>query len=449
MIRSLKSVALVCKSWHAVAYPLLYRDTIFRRVGQVVAFARTLRSSQGTFSPYVCSVIVTCGVPNSWIRVTRQSLEYIVASCPNLKSLSFRQVYIDSIDIPTPLPVLYTDLAPLAIPNNITHVGLFDERRFLQMEMPSFLSLAHMLSWCTHLVSLSIPTCSLPTHADTDLILHFPQLEKLSIWSFFGSNSASNNLPLAWDMPRLSALRFRPALLPSQVPSAALANFCRKHARTITHLDFGGEIAFTPKLETLDLQTAAACLCDNLSHLVLRVSETEEHSLEDVWDHLKQSPLWFKEIDLVDIIDEDLMDLEPEFLRDVTRGSAWRQVRHLDMGLLTWVPELPYLFPASNQSTAGPRLMDCYGLKIRETADRLVLEVESWEDALTGSTQSGNETIFDDGDDGESSSGDSEYQSSDSELEEDYITDEYVTDEELGELTEEEALDIYSSTLDL
>lgn len=63
MIRTLKSVALVCKSWHAAVLPLLYRNVVLRRVGQIAAFARTIRSAPRTIAPYVRSLTLCSGTP--------------------------------------------------------------------------------------------------------------------------------------------------------------------------------------------------------------------------------------------------------------------------------------------------------------------------------------------------------------------------------------------------
>ncbi|EKM57721.1 uncharacterized protein PHACADRAFT_206600 [Phanerochaete carnosa HHB-10118-sp] len=289
MIRSMKSIMLVCKSWHTAAYPLLYRDIVLRRVGQVAAFARTLRSSPGTFAYYVRSVTITCGIPDSWKRVTGQSLAYIAQQCPNLTSLSFRAVFVDrDPEAHTPLQVLHTGLTPLTVPNNITHLGLFDERQFSKEYKPPFSSLTPLLSWCAHLISLSISASSLPLPGD-DLVFQFSQLETLSIWSYRESGDNVENLPLSWDMPKLSALRLKPAVCFNQTSGARLASFCRKYAHTLTHLDFGGDRDFALSLETLDQQSTAASLCPNLRHLVLRVSECHTYSLEEVWYRMKQS----------------------------------------------------------------------------------------------------------------------------------------------------------------
>lgn len=88
-LATLKSITLVSKTWHSVAFPLFYRDIVLRRVGQVVAFARTIRSSPETFGPLVHTLVVSCEVPDSYLRVTRESFAYILAECPNLKDISF------------------------------------------------------------------------------------------------------------------------------------------------------------------------------------------------------------------------------------------------------------------------------------------------------------------------------------------------------------------------
>jgi len=59
-----KSLVLVCQQWREAVLPFLYRNVVLRRVGQVVAFARTLQSSSLVVAPLVHSVSFTLFVPN-------------------------------------------------------------------------------------------------------------------------------------------------------------------------------------------------------------------------------------------------------------------------------------------------------------------------------------------------------------------------------------------------
>lgn len=92
-IAALKSLPLVCKAWHAVAFPLLYRNVVIRRVGQLPAFARTIRSSPQTFACHVRPLVVSCHVPEAYVAVIRQSLADVFALCPNLDSVSFQSFF--------------------------------------------------------------------------------------------------------------------------------------------------------------------------------------------------------------------------------------------------------------------------------------------------------------------------------------------------------------------
>ncbi|GJE85385.1 hypothetical protein PsYK624_014640 [Phanerochaete sordida] len=457
MIRDLKSVTLVCKSWHAAAYPLLYRDVHLREVGQILSFASTLRSAPQTFSPYVRSVMVTCFIPQRWTRVTRQSLTSILQQCPNLNAFVFRPVYHERAYSPsTPLPVLYRNLSPLTIPHNVEHLGLFDERHLYaaswQDFCTSFSSLALMLSWCSHLTSLSISSRSLPETDDT-LTLHFPRLETLSIWSYGSGEGASKNLPLLWEIPKLASLRFRPALGCVGDLGVRLASFCARYAGTLRELDFGGDILCSLTLSSLGHQLHAASLCPHLEHLILCISGASHFPRpvvprEEVWAVVKASSIWDMPLALVEVTIKPDEDRESCPLGDLVRGSAWKRVRFLEIALLTWIPDLPYLFPVSDEALVEPRVMDCYGLKIEESADCLALVDENWGRPSGSATTDVEDGESHDGSD--SNTSDSSYQY-ESDVSEDFVTDEGESDvesEELEDLTEEQALAVYAGIVD-
>ena len=53
-------------------------------------------------------------------------------------------------------------------------------------------------------------------------------------------------------------------------------------------------------------------------------------------------------------------------------GSAWKNVRYLNMDALCLIPDIPYLFPP----VEGPKdrsVLDCYGLKLVDSGDVLCL----------------------------------------------------------------------------
>ena len=265
-LRTIKSIALVSKAWHAVALPLLYRHVVLRRVGQIIAFARTIRSSPDTFARHVRAVVVACEVPTDLVRVTRQSLAYIFELCRNLRSLSFQAAF--------PLvPVLrFTSTAKgsslhgtLQLPTTITQLHIYDdeyaEGRGWKYPLQSVLSRITPLN---NLVSLTIYT--LAESSSVHHSVQFPNLETLCLrTTIFGSY-----LPVHWEMPKLKSLRFRPMVTISQISRTTLTEFMQRHGEGILNLDFGGSQDSRCVEGTLEAQMHAASLCPRLDHFVIQ-----------------------------------------------------------------------------------------------------------------------------------------------------------------------------------
>lgn len=89
-IRTWKAVALVSRRWNLLANPYLYRYVGLRRVGQLLALVRTLKSTDG-FGDMIKHLSFSCFVPNEWDSVTNESISYLLTKCPNIHSLSLME----------------------------------------------------------------------------------------------------------------------------------------------------------------------------------------------------------------------------------------------------------------------------------------------------------------------------------------------------------------------
>ncbi|GJE85384.1 hypothetical protein PsYK624_014630 [Phanerochaete sordida] len=448
MIRTLKTIALVCKEWHAAAHGLLYRDVVLRRVGQATALARTLRSSPEVFSRHVSSIAITCAIPNAWLRTTLDSVAYIVKQCPNLSSLTFQEEYISPVESHEWSASHAIFASP--VPSKISHLGLADGQHFSNPK-PPFPYLEPFLNQCSHLSSLSIAANSLPFDFDRS-VLSFPQLETLTVWTSQSADNKDGQLPPSWDLPKLRALHFRPGLICTRAFGATLIVFCKNHAETITNLDFGGGKHFSFDPTSIEQQAAAACLLPNLAHLVLQVSPSPGWTHEGMWNYMAGLPLWKKPVPLVEVVIVLLCSEDPHHLLGFVREAKWKRIRYLDQQLLTWIPEATYIFPARSDTEVVE--MNCYGLQIWDTKNELVFNADLWGDNASQvellKASDDDKAAKEGGDDEDANNdGGSEYQPSDSDEESDDLsTEASESDGEPEPLSENEALTIYADTLE-
>ena len=98
-VRTKKSLTLVCKSWNGAATEALYEHVIETRMGQIVAFARTLRLEDRNHIKLVKSltldrllVLTTC------VDVVQEDLDFILSRCSLLKHFAFRDVHVTCIN---------------------------------------------------------------------------------------------------------------------------------------------------------------------------------------------------------------------------------------------------------------------------------------------------------------------------------------------------------------
>lgn len=262
-IRNPQSVALVCKTWHAAALPLLYHDVILRRVGQVIALTRTIRASPSLFSPLVRSITLNCEVPDNCLAATRQALAYTFKQCTGLTEVSFEEGF--------PLPIIISDRDPpslLPFSGKVAslgfHNGLFPSgpfRSFAQSPLP------HPLR---NLVSLTIDVLCI--YFNLAIEANFPHLEVLTLCVPEG-NYAGFHMPSDWILPTLKTLRFRPSVEYQQA-FPAIDKFCELHGEKLLCLDFGrNPLEQSGPSSIINEQLQTVRLCPRLEHLVMRIHD--------------------------------------------------------------------------------------------------------------------------------------------------------------------------------
>ncbi|KAI9057461.1 hypothetical protein FKP32DRAFT_1689174 [Trametes sanguinea] len=88
-VKTRKALPLVCKSWYGPASEALYRDIVLRRMGQICALARTLRSCRVTYGPDHARLVqrirlAHCIVRSTCMDAVREDLTLILESCTHL-----------------------------------------------------------------------------------------------------------------------------------------------------------------------------------------------------------------------------------------------------------------------------------------------------------------------------------------------------------------------------
>ena len=390
---TLCSLTLVCKAWHVEAYPLLYQNITLLRVGQLVAFARTLRSSPETFGHLVQNLTISCDVPRACFTASKRSIAQIFAHCTHIRTLSFRGFFPTTAFFDDSASSMDTgsgseDWPPLRLPNALDRLRLHDDAPSCMPNPPSFSSLISLAMQPARLVSLSV-------HISSELEEHstasFPHLETLCIWT--RTNGPIRWLPVGWELPKLTALRFRCGTLKYVIPQEKLREFCMAHGHGLRSLDLG---SCDFDLELLDV--VALQLCPQLEHLVINIRVSNANP-EIVAEIIRVSALALRQIPYVDIVvvQPCLCLGDDRELFDVRRDTAWKHVRFLHNILLEWIPDLPYLFPPDDL-TSEPRLLDYYGFRMRVERSTIALdhvilrpivlhEFDGWSD--TNSDQSG------------------------------------------------------------
>ncbi|KAG6872191.1 hypothetical protein C0995_012120 [Termitomyces sp. Mi166 len=94
------SISTVCKTWHFAGIPFIYESVVFRHLGQIPAFLRTIEMAPFKYQNLVKEVTVYAFVRPYFGASFSKYLQKIIDNCPSLTSLGF--------------------LSPLALPSTIT-----------------------------------------------------------------------------------------------------------------------------------------------------------------------------------------------------------------------------------------------------------------------------------------------------------------------------------------
>ncbi|TFK65307.1 hypothetical protein BDN72DRAFT_205155 [Pluteus cervinus] len=237
-------LAVVCRLWHRVAIPLLYRDIVFRRCTRIAYFLETLRSSP-SLGQLAKSVMICSLIPPTHYSFLKEQLHEIYRLCPQLKQVEF----VPSQRVSGPaIPLLH-----IPLPNGITHLTLGEIAPFNLLN-------ECLMRVCPNLVFLSF--CLLWEVPGEDELspLSLPALQSLRI---FLKDAVDKYLPAiveSWTIPCLEHLSFRSWIYPTERPTCL--DFFQKFACNLKslHIDFQQEWASVqPFLER----------CPSLTHLML------------------------------------------------------------------------------------------------------------------------------------------------------------------------------------
>jgi hypothetical protein len=265
--------------WHAVGAELLYEDVVFRRIGQIPAFIRTLDTSTWISSDLVKKITISAYVPRRYGRSCSEHLQRIFSRCCH--------IYKFALASPTVLP----DVVTLPIHNvHITTLEVNDTFKYQ--------SLLPVLSQvCDTLLSLSFyPNKS----GDLHTALHFPHLKSLVCVTWeLESAQALTVISSAWSLPSLESLTFDMGTHCGRPPinytiyTQMIHTFCLTHGKRLRFLLVGpGHQFSTPRMQEI------VDACPTLEHLVMKLDVSElsiaHRNIKwiDLWSY--ESPYWFK-----------------------------------------------------------------------------------------------------------------------------------------------------------
>ncbi|KAI0084843.1 hypothetical protein BDY19DRAFT_969508 [Irpex rosettiformis] len=353
-LRTLKRLVLVCKRWHSLGLRYLYAEICLRYVGQIPALARTIRAAPDTFSPLVHSLRIICYVPDQYMGVCAEDLQYLFDTCSNLNEVAFEErIAIENTFLTlgnitdSKFPHFSPDLQKLSLFCNWT-----DRAQAETIRAPA-ISL-ELLNVLPNLVSLSIQGFTLAEYPITPLTL--PYLCNLCIHT-----TSKFILPDTWNLPSLVNLSVRnrmdgPGPLMRAKGITACENtkeFFDAHGNKLTHVDLG--------FCRMDWNTINIIVerCPQLYYLLFTIPMDKPLEFEPI-----------RKIPYVDVLKQSSAK------RVVTKWAlsmlkkVEKNIRLLDRALLSFVPELPTVLPPEESSRIGPediRAFEHYGFTIMES----------------------------------------------------------------------------------
>jgi len=249
-LRFKKSIVRVCRAWYAAGIEFLYEDVVYRRLGQIPAFIRTLEASP-ILGDLVKKITITAYIPRRYGASFSERLQRVIALCPRLSHFTA-----------SPVRDPWPDTALL--PTMDFHVTHLDFSEFI-----SYSSIYPIL------IHLSGSLLSLAFHsrlsADLHKPIHFQQLHTL-LCDILSPGSALllDVITNAWSMPCLTHLSFSTKEWTWNnntitLDAMAIHAFCMVHGRHLQFLLIGPNRLYGPTniQEILDE-------CPSLEHLIIR-----------------------------------------------------------------------------------------------------------------------------------------------------------------------------------
>lgn len=192
----------------------LYQDIVFRRVGQIPALVRTLRSNKEDVEDHIKSFTFACFVPEPWDDVVSRNIGFLIDRCPRLRSLAFWGPFVDWLQTSDSNGRVFDPVKTFrSHSNNITKLAYFD---LLQSTAPILdIVPGSLLTSFPNLTHLSLTSHSSPSETynpatpDPSLLnLSFPHLTHLDLLPKNGPIAMAFFYILhTWSLPSLTHLR--------------------------------------------------------------------------------------------------------------------------------------------------------------------------------------------------------------------------------------------------
>ena len=395
LLRWKKGILAVCRHWHPVALPLLYRDVVLRRVGQVFAFAETLSSDNTDYRSLVRSIQLSCWVPEDVRQLYQQCVLSVVMQCPNLKALTFgisgaytkhASEYGPAYDYA--LFDMLRDILP-----KLTVLRIYDD---INLYRTSSLTYPPTIfgNGFPNLVSLCIPLAARDSHPDDSWLssyssMRFDKLEEISV----RHNSIGQHFGVlaSWHMPRFKRLLVNfpwPYEVARIVSPSALVQFFAAYGPQLRELLFDAHYSYTEESILVALR-----LCTSLTYFSFPLAWSFANRVFDIFQDGQETcrthfDIWVKSTCRSMARCRSLVRTDSEGRRYLRQN-----VRLIDVSL-SRLQGFPLCFPPTLQSdSTNIYHHNLFGIPIVETSVAICQSSFSWfcggRDADT--TQNGNE----------------------------------------------------------
>ncbi|KAI0780328.1 hypothetical protein C8Q74DRAFT_1447650 [Fomes fomentarius] len=374
-MRTKKALALVCKSWHGPAIEVLYEDIVIRRMGQIVALARTLQSERAGFARLVKVIhIDTLAIFPSCSHVVKEDFETIMSQCTMLKEFS---IYYDDGNLPYLDEVDVNGTVHAYIPTWIvTSQGCpiyqqLQRLHFITTLKDRQLPVLHgLLANAVHLVSLMLCTYQpVPSECFSSLEpLSLPTLEELTI------STLVDYVTTKWILPKLHSLTILHV-------NALPVDLLRAHGRLLRYLHlYKCYIPRNRSAFSLHGLEQLSELCPTLRHLVLpqtlRVGTPDVPLFTCTLAHLECLDIWAANYDIM-YTDPFLQRDEFERIHSVMEKSEVRATCAIRVIALLddiRMMDLPRVFPPGGVEPGEWRVHEVPGARVIQTSWALLTD---------------------------------------------------------------------------